>query len=210
MKSHLVARSVLLLVLLLVACAATNRWPSWADRLAQQLDCGMDLRTIEGLASREVVPWTTLGRLRTAFISKGNTDLVLYLDDKGLAAIAVSKVDTPRVMSTRLTPLKCLCTGELMFLLRLTWTEELEHASIYLDGQNVAEEDWLGPYLGISAGRHELRLEKEGYEPIVKQLDFGPFDQGNPQLLFSLPTVVDPPTPPGRPADRPVAGDRPG
>ena len=185
MNSHLATRSVLLPVLLLVACAATNRWPSWAERLAQQLDCGMDLRAVETLTGRKVIPWTTLGRLQTAFISRGSSDLVLYFDDEGLAAVAVSKVDTPRVMSTRLTPLKHLCTGELLFLLRLTWTEELKPASIYLDGEEVEEHDWLGPFLGISAGRHELRLEAEGYEPIVKHLELGPSDRGNPQLLFT-------------------------
>lgn len=189
------ARWVLLPILLVVACAATNRWPSWTERLAQQLECGMALKTVEGLTSRNVVPWTSLGHFQTAFISKGNTDLKLYFDDEGLAAIAISKVDAPQVMSTWLTPLKDLCTGELIFLLRLTWTEDLEDATIYLNGEQVKAEDWLGPFLGIPAGRHELRVEKEGHEPIVRQLDFGPTDRGNPRLLLSLPASSNSSTP---------------
>ena len=189
------ARCVLLPMLLMVACAATNRWPNWAERFAQQLECGMDSETIESLTSRNVVTWTSLGRLQTAFISRGNTDLELYFDDEGLAAIAISKVDAPKVMSTRLTPLRDLCTGELVFLLRLTWTEDLEDAIIYLNGKRVKEEDWLGPFLGITAGQHELRVEKEGYKPIMRHLDFGPSDRGNPRLLLSLPEAGNPSTP---------------
>ena len=120
-------------------------------------------------------PW--LGRY---YIRKRHTDLWLrFNDQERLEWVTLSRMDGWRVMATRLSPRRNLCTGELTFRIRLDWTVELEHASVYLDGNEVQPD---GGNVAVSAGQHELRIEKEGYEAIVRHLDLGPGDRGDQHL----------------------------
>lgn len=157
----------------------------------------MSLENIRALSKNEVIPWSTLGRLKAHHISRGQGDLWLYLNAAGLESIAVSRTDGWRVLSTKLSPLRNLCTGEILFLLRLSLAEDLEGAEVFLDGRKIQKGDWLGPFIEVSAGEHELRVEKEGYEPIVKLLSLDAEDRGEQRLFLTRPQPGAPAQPNG-------------
>ena len=182
---------VILTLLLVGSCASTNRWPRWAEHLSSQLECGMGLEQIQGLTDRRTISWMTLGRLKTYHISGRQSDLWIYLNSNGLELIALGKVDGWRVMSTRFSPLKNLCTGELVYLVRLIWSTDLQGAEIFLDDRKVKEEDKLGPFIEVAAGDHELRIVKEGYTPVVKHLSLDSADRGDQQLQVTKHGIIE-------------------
>lgn len=168
------------LLSLLISCAASGASPRWVERLEGRLACGMSLTDIRELTDAEIVeaarPWGT------HFINRGRSDLWLQVTEEGLQSIQVSTIDGWKIMSTRSSPQKNLCTGDLTFFLRINWTYELQGAQVYLDGRRVQAADWAGPLLRVPVGGHELRIEKDGYEPIVKALDFTSEDRGDQRL----------------------------
>lgn len=169
-----------LLVSFLISCTASSASPRWVEKLEEQLACGMSLREIRALTDADIVeaarPWGT------HFIRRRLSDLWLQVTEQGLESIQESRIDGWRIMSTRSSPQKNLCTGGLTFFVRIVWTYELQGAQVYLDGGRVQPADWAGPLLKVPAGRHELRIEKDGHEPIIKALDFGPDDRGDQRL----------------------------
>jgi len=142
----------------------------------------MSPEEVKGVTSTEVVtleagshPW--LGR---HYIHKGHADLWLrFNEQERLEWVTLSKIDGWRIMATRLSPRRNLCTGELSYQVRLDWTVDLEGASVFLDGYEVKPDSGK---VELSAGRHELRIEKAGYEPLVRQLNLGPEDRGDQRL----------------------------
>lgn len=142
----------------------------------------MSLEQVKSLTDRELVtleagphPW--LGR---HYIRKGHAYLWLrFNEQERLEWVTLSKMDGWRIMATRLSPRRNLCTGELSYQVRLDWTIDLEGAAVYLDGHEVQPDRGK---VEVSAGRHELRIEKAGYEPIVRHLDLGPDDRGDQRL----------------------------
>lgn len=142
----------------------------------------MSLEQVQALTTSELVtleagshPW--LGR---HYIRKGHADLWLrFNEQEGLEWVTLSKMDGWRIMATRLSPRRNLCTGELSYQVRLDWTVDLEGASVVLDGNKVQPD---AGKVELSAGRHKLRIEKAGYEPIVLHLDLGPDDRGDQRL----------------------------
>lgn len=144
----------------------------------------MTLEEIQGLTPEEVQtlqagahPW--LGR---HYVSKGYSKLWLRFNERQrLEWVTLSKMDGWRIMATQQSPRRNLCTGELTYQVRLDWTVELEAAAVFLDGQPVQPE---GGTITVSAGEHEVRIEKAGYEPIIRHLDLGPDDRGDQSLDF--------------------------
>lgn len=142
----------------------------------------MSLDEIQRLTPEEVQtleagahPW--LGRY---YVSKGYSELWLRFDEQQrLEWVTLSKMDGWRIMATRQSPRRNLCTGELTYQVRLDWTVELEGTAVFLDGEEVEPE---GGTITVSAGEHEVRIEKAGYEPIVRHLDLGPEDRGDQSL----------------------------
>lgn len=175
------ARSILLLsVVLLFSCTATNRWPGWASNLAGQLECGMSLEQIQAKSNRRIIeagrPWGT------HFINKGHTDLWLDLSQDRLEAIQLIRIDGWRFMSTRSSPRKNLCTHQLSFFLRITWSSALYGATLYLDDRQLEPSERDGTLLQVSSGSHEIRIEKAGYEPIIRRFELGPEDRGDQSI----------------------------
>lgn len=172
-----------LALLISASCAASSfSWPRWARELAGKLECGMTLEEVQRLTSQEVQtleagahPW--LGR---HYVSKRYAHLWLRFNEQNrLEWATLSKMDGWRIMATRESPRRNLCTGELTYQVRLDWTVELEGAAVFLDGKLVQPE---GGKISVSAGEHEVRIEKIGYEPILRHLDLGPEDRGDQQI----------------------------
>lgn len=61
--------------------------------------------------------------------------------------------------------------------MRLFRPVALAAPTVYLDDKKVEGFLWARPY-EVSAGGHELRIEAEGYKPIIKQIHFGEDDPG--------------------------------
>jgi hypothetical protein len=113
-------------------------------------------------------------------VSRGYADLWLRFNQQDrLEWVTLSKMDGWRIMATRQSPRRNLCTGELTYQVRLDWTVELEGATVSLDGQEVQPD---GGQITVSAGEHEVRIEKAGYDPIIRHLDLGPEDRGDQSL----------------------------
>lgn len=169
-----------LLVLVLASCASgSGSWPRWAREVAGELECGMTIEDVKALIDEEVLkleagphPW-----LGQHYIRKRYADLWLrFNEQERLEWVTLSKMDGWRIMATRLSPRRNLCTGELTYQVLLDWTVELEGAAVFLDGEEVSPE---AGKITVSAGEHEVRIEKVGYEPIVRHLDLGPGDRGD-------------------------------
>lgn len=177
-----IAASLLILTLLLSSLGGP-RWPSWSKDLSKDLKCGMSLSEIQELSGLQITaasrPWGT------HFINKGRSDLWLEIGEEGLESIMLVKTDGWKVMSTRSSPQENLCTGLLKFFLRIVWTTGLEGADVYLDGRKIESSDWKGAHLEVPQGDHELRIEKEGFVSIVRDLKFEPEDRGDQRITFT-------------------------
>lgn len=178
------AGSIAGVALLVLASSATGcgAWPTWAREYSGRLECGMTLEEVEGLAAEEDLdlgspldPW--LGQKN---VRRDHSALWLRFNEQDrLEWTTLSQMDGWRIMATRLSPRRNLCTGELTYQVRLDWTVELEGAAVFLDGQQVQPD---GGKITVSAGDHEVRIEKVGYEPIVRHLDLGPKDRGDQSI----------------------------
>lgn len=174
-------------VLLLTSClSGPVRWPGWATDLRSKLSCGMQIEQIRGLTDKEVGPvagghpWTGDYRL-----SHGRFELALMLDNSGgLESIALSQ---KRMMlpATRLSPRRNLCTGEVIFLLRIGWTvtlsEFMESADVYLDGRRLESKTLDKSLFEVPEGKHDLLFFKDGVG-LIRHLDLGPDDRGEQRL----------------------------
>lgn len=175
-------RSIALgLVLLVHSCEP--REEVWVEQLVSKLQCGMSVAEVRALASRQVEATSNKPELGTHRMDGQWHDVWLTFRLDRLESVISGKIDG--LASVRLSPMQNLCTGELTFFLSLEWVAPLEGADVFLDGRAVAENASSGVILEISAGDHELRIFKEGYKPIVKQLSLGSEDQGRTDILIT-------------------------
>lgn len=170
------------LLVLASSAAGCGSWPTWARELSGKLECGMTFEEVASLAEEHGLelgspsdPW--LGQKN---VPKDHSALWLRFNAQDrLEWVTLSQMDGWRIMATRLSPRRNLCTGELTYQVRLDWTVELEGATVSLDGQEVQPDAGM---ITVSAGEHEVRIEKAGYESIVRHLDLGPEDRGDQSL----------------------------
>lgn len=163
-----------------VGCSSVTNWPRWAERVSGQVRCGMGLEDLDAITDLDLRKRPRVDGLERFAVSKRNTDLHFYLGAGGLESIALSKLEGWK--STRLSPIRNLCTGDTQFSLLMSWTEDLVGASIYLD-EGLADIS-IGDRFLIASGEHHLRVEKEGYISAERLLDFGPNDRGDPQVYL--------------------------
>lgn len=179
-KSHACAFALVILS----SCASTERWPRWADDVASHLRCGMTLNEIQAATDKGIVslagphPW--LGMYR---ISAGSTELWFQLKNGGLESIVLCTPDS--LKTVRMSPRRDLCTGRLEFLVAVELPEELRGARIHLDGAEITHTNDTQVDLTVTVGDHELRIEQEGYMPIVRQLHFTNDDRGDHRLRLT-------------------------
>ena len=184
-KNRAVSTLFIFIGILTGECAARGRWPGWSTELVDRLECGMTIDDIQRLTRREIMsPGSARPFLGSHYISNalGSVDIWLGSEQGRLRHVTLSKVDS--LKTTRLSPRRDLCTGELSFLLRIRWTQDFAGSDVYLDKQKIRRGGHDTPVLEVPAGDHELRVEKEGYEPIIRHLRFGPDDRGDQQLVL--------------------------
>ncbi|HKZ19446.1 MAG TPA: PEGA domain-containing protein [Acidimicrobiia bacterium] len=175
---------VLLAVLSLLSVGQGGpHWPDWAKDLAAQLKCGMTLEDLDRLTEQPIEK-RGFGEV---LIGQGRASLSLQLDpnDRVQTIRLIRRPDGWRLLATRSSPERNLCTGQLTFIIRIIRTVDLEGSEVYLDGLKVEESEMKGDLLRVPAGEHELRFEKKGYEPIVKRLILNPEDRGDQRVDLS-------------------------
>ena len=171
----------LALLLLTMTCGTAG----WVDDLLPRLRCGMALSEIRDLTAREIKPTRTQPWLGSYWIDGKRSDVWLEFDEGGLVSAISGTIDG--LTSVRLSPKKNLCTGELYFRLRIVLlTRELLGAEVYLDDRRLGQLEDIQTDFELSAGAHELRIQKEGFEPLSKELDLDAEDRGQQRVELGL------------------------
>lgn len=173
----------ILLGLLLLTGHCRSRDREWGDKYVSQLRCGMSVAEAQDLAGRQVQATSYKTDLGTHRVDGKGHDLWLTFRDDRLMSVISGEING--LTSVRLSPKLNLCSGELTFFLSLEWIVPLQGADVFLDGKMVEENASSGLTLEVSSGDHELRVVKEGYEPIVKQLRFEAKDPGRRRITLT-------------------------
>lgn len=160
------------------SCGAAG-WPRWTEQLVSKLQCGMSPAALEEQTGFELVPSAAMAELGTHVIRGRRADVWLRFEGGRLQSYLLTKPHGFK--GVYLTPRTDLCSGHLSFLLRVTRTAQLEGARVYLDGELIDAFPW-GAHFEVRGGRRELRIEKDGFEPIIKQLDLTAGDAGEQRL----------------------------
>ncbi|HWM94595.1 MAG TPA: PEGA domain-containing protein [Thermoanaerobaculia bacterium] len=181
------------LLLLLLSCNGPRQDVRWAEDFVSRLECGMSLAQVQGLTDSPVQPTNTQARLGGYWVDSKWADVWLDLRDGRLVSVTSGRIDG--LTHVRLSPKKDLCTGALTFFVSLAWVERLQGADVYLDGKKIEGNASSGLIFEVSSGDHELRVVKEGYEPVVKRLHLDAEDQGRQDILIASTDV--------RPTSRP-------
>lgn len=156
--------------------------PKWIADLMPKLRCGMELEDIRSLTTRKVHEleyehWF----LGSHYISTAWYDLSFRFDDGGgLEAVTWGAAENSKTL--RYSPRTNLCTGRIDFYLWVTWTYDYVGADVFLDGAYVDQEERPWPYLELPSGPHELRIEVEDFQPVIRRFDFGENDRGDQWL----------------------------
>jgi hypothetical protein len=157
--------------------------PSWISTLIPKLRCGLTLDEVRGLTDREIID---LGGGHSFFgthrISTTWHEVWLGFDDQRLRSVAWGAAEDSK--SSRLSPKSDLCSGDLNFVLTMSWTEAFVGSTVYLDDRLVAESARVPPPLELSEGRHEIRIEKHGFRTIVRELVLTSSDRGDQEIRF--------------------------
>lgn len=163
------------------SCASTAGLPSWARGLVGQLRCGMSLQDVQSLTPMTLNslggerPW-----LGMHYFRRGGTDLWLQFDDRHLQSFVVARVNG--LSTVRLSPKNNLCTGTLSYRLRIYLPEESAGACVFLDGVRVSCSKELLRDVEMPGGEHEIRIDVNGFLPIVKRYRNDPESRGDVEL----------------------------
>ena len=150
----------------------------------------MSVEEVEAIAGRDLTE--LMMPSGSHLISRGSKDLWLIIGDEGLESIRLVSIDGWRIMATRSSPVYDLCSGELFFLVRIRWLEYLVDATVFINGREATDADWVGHLLKLPVGEHEIRFEKPGYAPVVRNLDLDEDDRGDQQLYLGAPRTDNP------------------
>lgn len=126
-------------------------------------------------------------------------ELWLMFDGAGLRAVSwAAAVDTKH---SRYSPRHDLCTGELSFLVDVSWTYDLVGSTDFLDDVMIAHSSEPCPPPELSTASRVLRVDTPDGASIVYPFDLTPEDPGFLLLYVSLEEVCLYP-PSTRPIDR--------
>lgn len=166
-----------LAVALLSGC---GEWEQ-ADEFQQRLRCGMLPAEIAALAEQFGVesfrPAEAPHEYTTHVLNQNGTFFEFFVSEDGLETVRRGASVGPTT-GTSYEPRVNLCTGEVTDDLSLTLkgTEELAGAAILVDGERYGHLSSVPDYqmnIGISTGPHEIRIEQEGYQPIIVPVNYG-------------------------------------
>jgi hypothetical protein len=169
------------LMLLAHSCGAHEG--GWVEQLIPHLQCGMSVAEVQALAGRQVETTSNKPDLGTHRVDGKWSDVWLTFREDRLVSYVTGRIDG--VASVRLSPKQNLCSGTLTFFLSVEWVVPLEGADVFLDGKAVEDNASSGVILEISAGDPELKIFKEGYQPIIKNLSLGFEDPGQRKILIT-------------------------
>jgi len=175
--------TVLLLCISVLSCSA-NEQRTWEDSLVAALFCGMTKAELESKASVQLESETRLRVYGSHSIRHNDTTLWLDFNDDALQSYMIAEVVPWKLKGVRVSPQMNLCTRDLSFFLRLDGPIELEEAEVYLDDEKLMNFRRGHPFK-VSIGRHQIRVEKEGCEPIVEVVEFAAHDPGEIWLDIS-------------------------
>ncbi len=179
--------SCLLCVSCLTGIRGLKKDPKWVNAVVSQLYCGQSLGEVQLLTERRIENTTTQPDFGSFVVSSKFATIWFDFQSSKLVSVTTGRIDG--LASIRTSPKTNLCTGELTFWVSLGWIVPLEGADVYLDGDLVEANASAGVVFSFSTGRHELRVVKEGFEPIVKIFHFGPEDMGHVWLDLTEPDV---------------------
>ncbi len=144
----------------------------------------MTVAEVNAIAGQEVSSLGARDRLGTHYLRRGGADLWFDFKDGALRAVLLSKVVALKRVT--LSPRRDLCTGTTSFLIRLLLPTSLEGASVFVDGKLLTVTDRLQIDIELPAGRHEIRLKRNGFEA-TRQLNIDQNGPGDIELRFDLP-----------------------
>ena len=163
-----------------ISCASRG-WPGWTHDLVSALSCGMRKSEVVELAGQELRAVTNTafrGVYGTHTLDRGDVSVWLDFKDGELVSFSRWRPQPWKLKSVYISPKENLCTGQLSFFLRIYRPHGLsDDAIVFLDGEVINDYSWARP-VEVPIGKHELRIQGEGYEPVVKYLEFGAEDQG--------------------------------
>lgn len=187
-----VRRSCVLVLLAVWSQGCSSSGLKWAESLGTQLECGMPTSEISELA----VPSARLDPYEHAWLGdhklqKGRTTLWITTSSAGLEAYRIATDELRKLKSVRLSMRRNVCTGETTIAVHLLTRRELVGAEVFVDGVLAGQVDGLmSTRLEIPPGTHEIRLEKEGYPPLVRVVSYsGATTRGEQRLDLSTATL---------------------
>ena len=168
-------------MLALVCLVGCGEWEA-ADELQQRLRCGMtpaEVDTVaEGLGAESFRPIEEPNEYTTHVLNQKRTFFEFYFGDDGLETVRQG-ASVGWTTGTSYEPRVNLCTGEVTdhVVLTLKGPQELAGAEIFVDGQprlRLSSGPGYQRNIALSTGPHEILIAKEGYEPIVLHVEYGP------------------------------------
>ena len=177
------------LAVVLTGCATTyplgppkRGWPSWAEELISNLECGMAVADAQRLAGTELSRLGGNAVLGTHMVQRRFEpgSVVLVFEEGRLESCFITR-PVPATTSLRTSPRRNLCTGESSFVLKMGPLFFSDGTKTYLDGRVLRRADGFHGAL-VAAGRHELRIEMPN-RTVVHHLDLRP-EKDNGILYF--------------------------
>ena len=166
---------------LFVTCAKARRWRS-AEEFRSGLRCGMTVEEVNALAQRHgsssfrEVDAPTAGVNHA--LNEGSTVFWFAFDQGALRTVQEGMYFGVTGLKTSIR--ENLCTGEQTadVTLKVSAPDELAGASLAIDGRQALGLSF-GPEVqanigSLPSGSHEVRIEKPGYQPIVKRYNYTP------------------------------------
>lgn len=166
MKALLLALSV---TMLLNARACSAEQVALVDAIRTNVRCGAASSTVAQLLSdRGEVRAEGADQLR---VRRGNSHVLIRFRDRGARTI---QSHTYHAASTgaEIGPEEDLCSGKKYGRLILNAPSELVNAQVYVDGVFAEELTSASSRIDVSWEPHEIRLEKEGWQPVIERVAF--------------------------------------
>lgn len=146
--------------------------PEWVADFTDQLRCGMTLEEVSRATDRDLSPLTVFRfipepeGLEGYAIFSTWADVALYFREQKLVSYQRTFIDGFK--SAQASPLVDLCTGELRYRIQLAFPSILDGSAVSLNGQDL-EGSGIEVFVGV--GKYEIRIEKNEYLPIVRELN---------------------------------------
>lgn len=176
--------------LLIVAFAVFSCYPRWggAEQLSGDLRCGMTFQELSALAQKhqpdEFSATTPSIAYGSAQFQKDNTLLWFYFTGSRLSAVREGRYTGPTQITTYSK--MDLCTGRRTIIALVEVADErYSGGRVVVDGVYVGQLSSNTQTADVELSpsmKHEIRIEKDGVPPLVKQVVLDGDTQGTPRL----------------------------